>query len=92
MRDLHITQHLDPNIERYRNITADTLLLGGAKSPVYLRDVLPILAKTVPHATLRMFEGLDHNAPDINAPTIIADALKQFLAAQPSGQGVTTKP
>lgn len=92
VRDLHIAQQLDPNVARHRNVAADTLLLGGSKSPAYLRDVLPILAQTIPHATLRMLAGLDHNAPDINAPTLIADALKEFLAPQESEQGVTMKP
>lgn len=65
--------------ERYRSITADTLLFGGSKSPGYLLYALRTLAATIPNAELRIIDGLGHNAPDQDAPEQIAAELKKFL-------------
>lgn len=74
-------RRLDSTDKRYRSIAADTLLLCGSKSPAYLRNILPTLAKTIPHAQQIELPGLDHNAPDQHAPEWIASELKQFLSA-----------
>src|ERR1043165_6426539 len=65
-------QRLDSTYPRYRTISADTLLLYGSKSPAYLRNILPVLAKTIPHAEQIELSGLNHNAPDQDAPECIA--------------------
>jgi len=70
---------LDSNGERYKSIKSDTLLLGGAKTPKYLTDVLPILSALIPHASHKIMNGLDHNAPDLNEPEQIAKELKLFF-------------
>ena len=75
-------QRLDSTEERYRAIRAGTLLLGGSRSPAYLRDVLPILAKTIPHVRQVEFPGLNHNAPDQNAPELVAAEMKRFLSRE----------
>ncbi len=73
-------QRLDSTYKRYRSISADTLLLCGSKSPAYLRNILPTLAKTIPHAEHIELSGLNHNAPDQDAPERIASELKQFFS------------
>ncbi len=72
-------QRLDSTHERYRSIAADTLLINGSKSPAYLRNILPTLAKIIPHARHIELPGLNHNAPDQDAPEIMAATLKGFL-------------
>jgi pimeloyl-ACP methyl ester carboxylesterase len=72
-------QQLDSTHIRYKHITADTLLMGGAKSPAFLLDVLPILADIIPHARVVQLPGLDHTAPDEDAPESVADAVKQLM-------------
>src|SRR6266498_1429020 len=72
-------QRLDSTYQRYRSISADTLLLCGSKSPAYLRNILPTLAKTIPRARHIELPGLNHNAPDQDAPEIMAATLKGFL-------------
>jgi hypothetical protein len=79
IREAKEIRQLNSDYRRYHAITADTLLMGGSKSPAYLRDVLPVLANTIPHARFCLFPGLDHNAPDQNAPETIAGQIKQFL-------------
>jgi hypothetical protein len=73
-------QRLDSTYERYRSISADTLLLNGSKSPAYLREILPTLAKTIPHAKHVELVGLDHNAPDQDAPEQVASELERFFS------------
>lgn len=76
-------QHLEQmgqTYERYRDITADTLLLYGSKSPEYLRNAVSVLEATIPQAHLANLPGQDHNAPDENAPEVVAAAIKFFLS------------
>ena len=68
------------NFERYRAIKARTLLLGGTKSPVYLKHALRELTAILPQARLIELDGLDHNAPDQNAPQKVALELKAFFS------------
>lgn len=63
----------------YADISIPVLLLGGAKSPDYLTGVLPRLAELIPDAHEEIIPGLDHNAPDLNAPKEIASRLAAFL-------------
>ncbi|MFI5695778.1 alpha/beta fold hydrolase [Kribbella sp. NPDC051586] len=70
---------LDSDGSRYAGIAARTLLLGGEKSPAYLTGVLPQLATIVPSAEYTILPGLDHNAPDLNAPDTIAQQIRLHL-------------
>jgi pimeloyl-ACP methyl ester carboxylesterase len=79
VREVKEFQRPGLDYERYRNISAKTLLFGGARSPEYLRYALRTLAKTLPHTWLIELPNLDHNAPDENAPEVVARELKQFL-------------
>lgn len=73
-------QRLDSTHERYHSLSADTLLLHGSKSPAYLRKILPILTRTIPHVQSIELPGLNHNAPDQEAPELIASELKRFIS------------
>jgi pimeloyl-ACP methyl ester carboxylesterase len=91
MRELAPSLHYDLNLvlamnehpERFRDIHADVLLLGGDKSPAYLQAGLDALSTFLPHAKRITFAGLDHSAP-WNAdrggkPEVVADALRTFF-------------
>jgi pimeloyl-ACP methyl ester carboxylesterase len=67
--------------QRYQHIQAETLLLGGSRSPDYLRNVLPILSKDIAHAHMIEMPGLDHNAPDQNAIEAVAAELRKFFTS-----------
>jgi pimeloyl-ACP methyl ester carboxylesterase len=70
---------LDSSGQRYQGITAETLLLGGTKTPDFLTGVLPVLKAWIPRSEYRILPELDHNAPDLNAPQIIADEIRSFF-------------
>ena len=59
------------------------LLLGGSKSPAYLRTALDALEKVLPHAERHEFAGLDHgasgNADRRGKPALVAAELRAFL-------------
>ena len=46
----------------FAGMSAQVLLLGGSKSPAYLRTALDALEKVLPHAERHEFAGLDHGA------------------------------
>jgi pimeloyl-ACP methyl ester carboxylesterase len=60
-------------------ITTPTLLLGGGRSPDYLRYALRELDRILPNGTLVLSPQLDHNAPDVNAPETVAGLVRAFL-------------
>ncbi|GAA4602297.1 hypothetical protein GCM10023195_06840 [Actinoallomurus liliacearum] len=69
---------LDSDGTRYAGIASPTLLMGGGKSPTYLTGVLPRLAGVIPDARHVILRGLDHNAPDLNAPHVVAEQIRAF--------------
>jgi hypothetical protein len=61
---------------RYGAITAPTLLLGGGRSPAYIRRALLLLDGIIPQAKLIMTPEFDHNAPDLGAPSAVAELIR----------------
>jgi pimeloyl-ACP methyl ester carboxylesterase len=69
----------EASIARYQQISAETLVLSGTKSPVFLIAVAHELASILPNRQSMSLEGLDHNAPDEHVPEKIAQILKDFF-------------
>jgi pimeloyl-ACP methyl ester carboxylesterase len=69
--------------DRYAVIGADVLLLGGSKSPAYLKDALTRLRASIPGARRVELPGLDHaaswNADRRGNPRPVADELLRFF-------------
>jgi pimeloyl-ACP methyl ester carboxylesterase len=71
LRELIPTQHFDyqlvieteGTIKNFKMLSTDVLLLGGSKSPLYLKNTLKKLNQVLPHAKLVIFPGLGHDAP-----------------------------
>ena len=95
MRMLAPTLHYDFQIvsemanaqERFRALQTETLLLGGSKSPRYLKLALDTLEQILPHAQRIEFPGLNHGgSSDASAtnrggqPALVAQALRSFFA------------
>ena len=95
MRELAPTLHYDfqlvaemaETLKNFRAIRAEVLLLGGSKSPAWLKVALDALAKTLPNAKRIEFPGLDHggssdisNTNRFGQPEIVAPELRQFFA------------
>jgi pimeloyl-ACP methyl ester carboxylesterase len=92
MRELASTLHADlaivaessGRLDDYRSIRAEVLLMGGSKSPAFLKRALTDLARALPDAKRVELAGLDHAASwngDVRGhPEPVADALRRFFS------------
>jgi pimeloyl-ACP methyl ester carboxylesterase len=83
--DLALGRALGDDVERYRQVTCPTLLLGGARSPGYLHRALDRLHPVLPDARRVDLPGVGHNAPDEQAPETVAAELARFFDADETG-------
>jgi pimeloyl-ACP methyl ester carboxylesterase len=88
LKDIIPTLHFDAeavgdskgSLDSFKDVSAEVLLLGGSKSPAYLKAALDALEKTLPHVRRVEFPGLDHLAPDnTGKPEIVAEELRRFF-------------
>jgi pimeloyl-ACP methyl ester carboxylesterase len=91
MRMLAPTLHYDFQLvietqgspERFRSMRPEVLLLGGSKSPAYLKSALDGLEKVLPHVTRVEFPGLGHEASGNRdrrgQPERVAQELRRFF-------------
>lgn len=75
-----VTSLVDDRTDRatYATITAPTLILGGASSPLAERRVVEKLGAALPHATARFLEGVGHMGPISHAP-LVNEAIEAHL-------------
>jgi pimeloyl-ACP methyl ester carboxylesterase len=85
--DFQLVNEMTDTLERYRAVQPEVLLLGGSKSPAYLKIALDALEKVLPHVQRVDFPGLDHggssDASNTNRgghPELVAQAMRRFLA------------
>ena len=88
LQDLILTMRYDPQavlqstalIERAKQLRANVLLLGGEKSPDYLKTALDALQAGLPEVTRVNLKGVGHLAADNGGrPGLVARELKRFL-------------
>jgi pimeloyl-ACP methyl ester carboxylesterase len=72
-------------VERYRSVTVPTLLLGGSRSPAYLKTALDAVEAVLPDPRRVRLDGVDHgvteNADRRGKPELVAARLREFFAA-----------
>jgi len=85
--DFQLVAEMAESIEKFRAIQSDVLLLGGDKSPVWLKIALDVLEKTLLHVKRFQFPGLDHGgSSDLSGtnksgqPRVVATKLQKFFA------------
>jgi hypothetical protein len=75
---------LEDAVDNFRAVPAEVLLLGGSKSPAYMRTALAALEKVLPKARRIEFAGLGHgasgNRDQWGKPDVVAAALREFFA------------
>ena len=73
------------SLERFRAIAAEVMLLGGSKSPAYLKRALDMLERVVPDAKRVELSGVGHaaawNSDRGGQPEQVGRELGQFFAA-----------
>ena len=65
-------------------LTAPTLLIWGSKDPLIPEDLRQTLREGLPHAQVKIFDGLGHN-PFWENPRGCAEVINAFLSAAPHG-------
>jgi pimeloyl-ACP methyl ester carboxylesterase len=82
--DFQLVVELSGKLESFRAMPAEVLLLGGSKSPAYMKVALDALAKVLPHARRIEFPGLGHaaswNSDRGGHPEPVAQELRRFFA------------
>lgn len=79
--DLQLFHDMEDTLEHFAGMRAEVLLMGGEKSPAYLRDALAALNQTLPHVKRIQYPGLDHSGPNVTATELIASDLRTFFSA-----------
>jgi pimeloyl-ACP methyl ester carboxylesterase len=86
--DFQVVVEMNGRLQSFRAINAEVLLLGGSKSPAYLKVDLDALEKVLPHVTRLEFPGLGHAAAwnydrqrnPGGQPERVAQELRRFFA------------
>src|ERR1035441_1493725 len=80
--DAQLVTGTEGRLPAFSAIPAEVLLLGGSKSPAYLKTTLGALAGILPKARHIEFAGCGHLAPDNSGqPELVARELRAFFAA-----------
>lgn len=77
--DVQLVNETEGKLDKFKEVSAEVLLMGGSKSSSFLKHSLEKLTKLLPHNKLKELQGLDHDsAQDYGKPEIIIEELKQF--------------
>ena len=81
--DFQLVAEMSGTLEMFAAIPADVLLLGGARSPAFLKSALDDLERILPRVTRVELPGLDHaaswNEDRGGRPRAVAHALRAFF-------------
>jgi pimeloyl-ACP methyl ester carboxylesterase len=81
--DFQLIRESEGPLERFKNIRADLLLLGGTKSPSYLQTSVEALSRVFPRAGRITLRGLGHeasgNTNQWGKPQQVAQELRRFF-------------
>jgi pimeloyl-ACP methyl ester carboxylesterase len=78
LRELDEIKRLPPDVDRYRAIGAETLLIYGMATQPRRRKVVEALGAAIPRAQVAAFEGYGHDVANAAAPEVAA-AVLDFL-------------
>jgi len=78
--DVQMVNETEGELENFKNVSAEVLLLGGSKSSLLLKNSLEALNKILPHVNRIELEGLDHDsAQNYGKPERVAQEIKHFF-------------
>jgi pimeloyl-ACP methyl ester carboxylesterase len=91
--DIAIAQSMDGSITKFKDIKQPVLLVGGSKSPHFLKQALDELEQIIPDTTRVEITGVDHAAAwnvdrrrnPHGDPTAVAEVLKTYFTTVTSG-------
>lgn len=79
-QDAAVVEQAGGPLSRYAAVTAETLLLGGERSPAFLKGVLNGLEPVLPRVRRVTLDGVGHVAADNSGkPELVAEELRKFF-------------
>jgi pimeloyl-ACP methyl ester carboxylesterase len=82
--DFAMVAEMSQRLDSFAGVNAEVLLLGGSKSPAYLKAALDGLEKVLPNVRRVEFPGLGHsgsgNTDRGGRPDVVANELRRFFA------------
>lgn len=78
--DYELVREMQGSIENFKEVKGEVLLIGGSKSPLFLKNTLDALEEVLPHEKRVELEGLSHTGPLVTGhPERVAQELKHFF-------------
>jgi pimeloyl-ACP methyl ester carboxylesterase len=78
--DAQLVREMEGRLEQFRDVAVEVLLLGGTRSPSYLRHALDVLAGILPECSRVKLSGVGHTAADNGGkPELVARELRRFF-------------
>jgi pimeloyl-ACP methyl ester carboxylesterase len=79
--DAQLVIESEGSLQSFRAVPAEVLLLGGTKSPAYLKKAVYALERVLPHVSRVEFRGVGHLAADNSGkPELVAAELRRFFS------------
>ncbi len=84
--DAQLVIESEGSLASFRGVSAEVLLLGGARSASYLKKSLYGLEHVLPHVQRTEFPGVGHLAADNSGkPEMVAGELRRFFTDRAAG-------
>jgi len=78
--DYLLVREMQGMLENFKEVNAEVLLIGGSKSPSFLKNTLDALEKVLPNVKRVELQGLSHSGPLVTGnPKRVAQELKHFF-------------
>ena len=78
--DYELVREMKGTIKNFKAVEAEVLLIGGSKSPLFLKNTLDSLEEVLPNAKRVELQGLSHSGPLVSGdPPRVAQELKSFF-------------
>lgn len=80
--DYELVKEESGQVEKFRNLKAEVLLIGGTESPAFLKKTMKKLKNTIPNVRQVELNGLSHTGPLVTGnPELVAEKLKDFFSS-----------
>jgi len=78
--DYLLVREMQGMLEKFKEINAEILLIGGNKSPSFLKNTLDALEEVLSNVKRVELQGLSHSGPLVTGdPRMVAQELKHFF-------------
>jgi pimeloyl-ACP methyl ester carboxylesterase len=78
--DYELVKEESGQVEKFRNVKTEVLLIGGTESPAFLKRTMKKLKNTISNVRQVEISGLSHTGPLVTGnPELVAEKLKDFF-------------